>query len=204
MAKQKDKRMRITGGYLKGRAVYSRQDRSLRPTSSRIREAIFNILVHGRFQFHDDFIEPEFGDFLQDKDILDVFCGTGAIGFECLSRGANSVSFVDKNHDTINVARKNAKELDVIEKCKFIRSDSTNISYNERKHHLVFMDPPYRTGLGAKAIENLSKNDVLQDNALIILEHEKHDIIPSLEEFPVLDDRVYDKTRITLMQYQKK
>ena len=112
--------MRIISGKHKGRRIEMAKETSgaIRPTSEFAREAIFNILNHNNFTDEHPFI---------DKDVLDVFCGTGAFGLEALSRGAKSVTFVDSARDAMLIARHNAQRMNELENVEFLHTNATKL-----------------------------------------------------------------------------
>ncbi len=142
--------MRIISGALKGRKLIPPSGKDIRPTSDRAKETLFNILS-SRYS-------------LADSKVLELFCGSGAMGFEFISRGAASVMFVDI--DT-SLARKNAAALKVDESCSFVRSDALRfLSGNKKQFNFVFADPPYGYGDYEQLVESgLAATDVF------ILEH---------------------------------
>ena len=176
--------MRIIGGINKGRNLVGlgKGDPSahLRPTSDRVRESIFNLIIGGRF-----------GNKLENCCTLDLFAGTGALGLEALSRGAKSVVFIDNGQHAIQLLKKNISICDVENKAKVIRADATKKLPRLFKDNfdLVFIDPPYGKGLGQKALKILEKCELLNNETLIILEEGQQ--INSVESFSIQDCRRY-------------
>ena len=201
LGKKSKSTLRITGGMLKNKAVSSRKDPNLRPTTAKNRETMFTLLAHGRFFSHEAYIECKDRPLLQDAHVLDLFCGTGILGFEALSRGAASAIFVDQNADTLQVARENAQIIGVAEQCHFMRKSSTNLPVARQPVDIVFMDPPYDQQLATAALRNMQDNGWLQHGTLILLEQGKRDAIPERSEFKVLDQRHNDKTMLCVLQY---
>ena len=116
--------MKITGGALRGRKVEARTDRSLRPTTSRVREAIFNLLKHGKF-LKDERFKSRGQDIIEGQHVVDIFCGTGILGLEAISRGAEHATLIDEDSRTIDITRQNVRNLDA--NARVIRSDSTRL-----------------------------------------------------------------------------
>ena len=176
--------MRIIGGINKGRNLVGlrKGDPSahLRPTSDRVRESIFNLIIGGRF-----------GNKLENCCTLDLFAGTGALGLEALSRGAKSVVFVDTGQHAIQLLKKNISICDVENKAKVIRADATKKlpTLFKDSFDLVFIDPPYGKGLGQQALKILEKCELLNNETLIILEEGQQ--INSVESFSIKDCRRY-------------
>ena len=176
--------MRIIGGINKGRNLVGlgKGDPSahLRPTSDRVRESIFNLIIGGRF-----------GNKLENCYILDMFAGTGALGLEALSRGAKSVLFVDNGQRAIQLLRKNISICGMENKATIVKTDATKKLPIPQKNSfdLVFIDPPYGKGLGLKALKILTKYELLKEETLIILEEGEQ--INSIESFSIDDCRRY-------------
>ena len=189
--------MKITGGFLKGRNLYCPPASALeiRPLRTRIRKALFDIL----------------GDDLSGLRVLDLFSGTGALGIEALSRGAEFVLFVDSNKKSIELIKKNLERFNLLDKAmilqitlpqglkkikertlflkRYEKSQKENPSYD-----LVFITPPYRTGLSLKTLENLS-TEILNPKALIVVEEESGvDLPDEVAQFELEDKRAYGET----------
>ncbi len=129
--------MRVVGGRLKGRNLASPSSREIRPTADRLRESVFNILVHA----YDDPIE--------DARVLDLFAGTGALGIEAVSRGAKFTLFVDNGAEARALLRNNVEALGLGGVTKVYRRDATDLgpAHPVEPFSLVFLDPPYAKGL---------------------------------------------------------
>ncbi len=142
--------MRIISGSLKGRKLIPPKSAEIRPTADRAKETLFNIVCN-RYS-------------LSGARVLELFCGSGAVGFECISRGAEEVVFVDLN---IDLAKKNAEHLGVIDKCRFINGDSMKFTGTlSEKFDFIFADPPYDFGRYDELV------DLLMIRAdVIVLEH---------------------------------
>ena len=170
--------MRIIAGRLKRRALRAPKGHLTRPTSDRTREGIFGLL------------ESRLA--LDGADVLDLFAGTGALGFEAISRGAAAVSFVEQNSRVLKIARQNAVDLGVDDHCWFLRADA--VAYLERysgpPFDVIFADPPY--GLDAMArLPDLALPHV-KPHGYFVLEHDKRIFF---EEHPNLDiHRAYGRT----------
>ena len=194
--------MKITGGKYRGKSIESRPERTVRPTTSFVREAIFNILKHGKFLYDDQFIADDNPDQVADRRVVDIFCGTGALGIEALSRGATHVTFVDQNSQTLSLTRQNVAHIGELDRAAFLRSDSTMLPRAPKPCHLAFIDPPYHQELVSKALKSLKQQGWLEPGAIVVIEQGKRDDSTVPEGFILLSDRVHDKTRITLLQYQ--
>jgi len=194
--------MKVTGGKYRGKNIESRDEKTLRPTTARVRETIFNILAHGKFIHEDDFISDDNPSLIEDRKVLDIFCGTGALAIEAISRGAAFVYLVDQNPKTLSLAKSNVDSLgEEDDNASYIRSDSTLLPSAFEECDLVFIDPPYNKNLGIPAIKSLVKNKWLKIGAIVVLEHGKQDDVQEISGFKMLDNRTSDKTRITFYQY---
>ena len=182
--------MRIISGKLKGRKLHPPKDDRIRPTSDRTRESLFNLLMHGELG----------GNCIIDQPVLDLCCGTGALGFEALSRGASMVCFVDSHGESIKLAEKNADSMGVRAECRFYERSVTALPDFRQAFSLVLMDAPYNTGLIKPALEQLIKVNALQPAAIIALEHAGENFTYSESHFEQIDERKYGKARVTLLR----
>ena len=186
--------MRIVGGNFRGRALVSvgkgDEKNRLRPTSDRVRESLFNVLEHGQF--------PDF----EGARVLDLFAGTGALGLEALSRGANHVTFVEKGRVGQQIIRKNIEQLQCVDCCKLLGKDATKLGENQGEpFDIIFLDPPYGKGLGERALKAAYSQNWIQNQSLIVLEEGREISLPS--EFILRDVRKYGDTYIHLANLRK-
>ena len=139
--------MRIVAGNFRGRVLKGPASNSIRPTSDRLRESIFNILVHA------------YGDPITDARVLDLFAGTGALGLEALSRGAKYALFVEEAAEARGLIRENVETLALTGVTRIFRRDASNLGEMGpmEPFNLVFCDPPYGRGLAEKALESLER-----------------------------------------------
>lgn len=187
--------LKVTGGKHRGRKIESLPGKEVRPTTGFLREAVFNILMHGRFGGENS---PLIG-----QRVVDVFCGTGAMGFEALSRGALHVTLIDQNPKAIAAARMTAERFKEEQNVALVRSDSASVPKAPRPCMLAFIDPPYGTGLAGKALASLISGGWLAKNAVVVVEQAKQEkpfTVP--EECELLDERVYNITRIYLLRFK--
>ena len=184
--------MRIVGGNLRGLklADIGAGDPAahLRPTTDRVREAIFNLLINGTH-----------GNPIPGARVLDLFAGTGALGLEALSRGAARVAFVDDGATARALLRRNIELMRAMGTTDVWRRDATTMGPNRGAgYDLVFMDPPYGMGLGERALASCVAGGWLQPGALIVWEENTPPIVP--EGFEEIDQRKYGDTFITLLR----
>lgn len=182
--------MRIIGGELKGKKLYSVNGTKTRPTSDRVREAIFNILSSQ----------------IRDAVVLDLFAGTGAFGLEALSRGARFAVFADAQREAMIVLRRNIQACCLEEKTKTVQWDvKKNLSCLEAiapAFNLVFMDPPYNKNLILPSLTNLLACQCLAKEACIIIEHARKESIPANQTLLQLtDQRRYGKTLVSFLAF---
>ena len=184
--------MRIVAGRHRGAALETPLDDSIRPTSDRARQALFNILEH-RFGVGE--ASP-----LHDARVLDVFCGTGAMGLEALSRGAHSCVFVDRDAVALRLAERNAQRLKESTRCRFVLRDATRPGKAPAAATLVFLDPPYGEDLAAPALAALREEGWIAAGALVSVEGDARGALEAPPGFAVLDDRRYGRARILLLR----
>ena len=184
--------MRIIAGAFRGRALASlgKGDAAahLRPTTDRTRESLFSVLQGGRF-----------GDPITGARVLDLFAGTGALGLEALSRGADHVTFVENGRKAQTLVSRNVDTLQVAGQTRLIRRDATRLGPNDGAlYDLIFLDPPYGKGLGERALEAARAGGWIGNTALIVWEEGVDIILPHwcVKE----DSRRYGDTEITLLR----
>jgi len=162
----------------------------LRPTSDRVREALFNLLAHGRYG---DPPPPE------GRRVLDLFAGTGALGLESLSRGAVRAVFIDDFASARALIRENIETLGVIGETKIWRRDVTRLGpCRGEPFDLIFADPPYGSDLGVRALASAREGGWIAPGALVVLEGGAADPLPDFPWLEPADSRSYGETRITI------
>lgn len=184
--------MRIIGGARRGLKLAEvgagDQAAHLRPTSDRVREAIFNLLMNGPY-----------GNPVEGARVLDLFAGTGALGLEALSRGAARVAFVDDGMAARALLRQNIEKMQAMGATDVWRRDATRMGLNRGPgYDLVFLDPPYGKRLGEAALAALADGGWLAPGALIVWEENTAPEPP--EGFAALDQRRYGDTIVTLLK----
>ena len=189
--------MRVTGGIFRSRLLVSPRDMSVRPTSDRIRQAIFNMLRHKNFGI---------GFRLEGATVLDLFAGTGALGIEALSHGARWCLMVDDSADSRALQRENIEALSLTGTTRIWRRDATNLGpigpSAGGPFNLVFLDPPYRTDMIPKALDSLKDGGWLMPRALLVVETDAGEPLDS-QDFEVLDLRDYGDTRVRFLTFSK-
>jgi 16S rRNA (guanine966-N2)-methyltransferase len=182
--------MRVVGGRLKGRNLASPASREIRPTADRLRESVFNILVHA------------YDDPLQGARVLDLFAGTGALGIEATSRGAAFTLFVDNGAEARALLRNNVESLGLGGVTKVYRRDATNLgpAHPMEPFSLAFLDPPYGKGLAEKALASLRDGGWLTPGALVVVEEAKAAGFAAPEGFEEVECRAYDDTEFVFLR----
>jgi 16S rRNA (guanine966-N2)-methyltransferase len=194
--------MRITGGFYKNRRInIPKSGHDIRPTSDKMRQAIFNMLDHASW-----------GMSLDGKVMIDGFCGSGIMGIEALSRGAQKTTFIDKDRAALNRLKhllrddlqinQDAYQLLASDLAKpHILSGTPNGSLDQ--HDLVFLDPPYRKDLISVTLSRLAGLNALSDDALCLCETEKDAAFATLpDRFKIEDERAYGDTKLVILRYQ--
>ncbi|MBN8294627.1 16S rRNA (guanine(966)-N(2))-methyltransferase RsmD [Rhodobacter sp. NTK016B] len=184
--------MRIVGGARRGLKLAEigagDAQAHLRPTSDRVREALFNMLCQGKW-----------GDLVSGQRALDLFAGTGALGLEALSRGATQVTLVDDGAAARALIRANIEAMQAMGMTRLYRRNATDLGANRgATFGLVFMDPPYGKVLGQQALASAMGGGWLAPGAIIVWEENAPQ--PAPEGFETLDQRRYGETWITLLR----
>lgn len=189
--------MRIVAGTHKGKALLAPKGHNTRPTSDRVRQAIFNILAHAGWQT-DSIIEQ--------ACVLDVFAGTGALGLEALSRGAAEAVFIESADEARTACLGNIRKLGEDARASCLKTDATRPP--ERAAHvpprtLVFLDPPYDKNLAATALARLVEKNWLDDRAICVVEMRRQSPETPPPGFDILDSRTWGDTRVDFWQRAK-
>ena len=182
--------MRIVGGRLRGRALVAPKSQAIRPTADRLRESLFNILVHG----YDD---PVTG-----ARVLDLFAGTGALGLEALSRGAAFALFVDLGAEARALLRNNVETLGLGGQSRIFRRDATKLGpvHPLEPFALVLADPPYGQGLAEQALASARDGGWLARDAIVVVEEAVDAGFTAPAGFRELERRRYDSTEFVIMR----
>jgi 16S rRNA (guanine(966)-N(2))-methyltransferase RsmD len=179
---------KVVAGRFKGIRIYTPKHKRIKPTSSVVKRAIFDYL----------------GDYVIDKEILDLYAGTGGLGIEALSRGAKSAVFVENDPECVKVLRKNLSQLkgvkveviplDVFMGLRMLRG---------RKFDIVFLDPPYAQKLVKSTLMELAEYDIVKENSFVIAEHHKKEVIAEkIGYFKLERQRGYGETFVSIFRRQ--
>jgi 16S rRNA (guanine966-N2)-methyltransferase len=182
--------MRVVGGRLRGRALAAPKSQAIRPTADRLRESLFNILLHA------------YGDPISGTRVLDLFAGTGALGTEAASRGAAFVLFIDESAEARALLRENVAALGLGGVSRIFRRDATKLgpAHPLVPFSLVFLDPPYGRGLAASALAAALGGGWLAPDALIVVEEAVKPAFVAPEGFNEIERRRYDDTEFIFLR----
>ena len=180
--------MRLTGGTLRSRRLPTVPKRGVRPTPARVKESVFAILTTR----------------VDGAVVIDLFAGSGALGFEALSRGAEWVTFVEANAQVAELLREAAENLDVGDRCEILTMRAERaVARIERKYDLVFVDPPYEMGFPATVLAMMRSRDLLAEDAVIVFEHSGHSS-PDTPGFVVTREERYGDVVIAFLSAEPK
>jgi len=184
--------MRVVGGRFKGLALNAPKGQAIRPTSDRLREAVFNILQHA----YDDVVEG--------ARVLDLCAGTGALGIEALSRGARSAVFVDQSAEARALIRRNLEAAGIMGLARISKREVAHLgpAGQQGGFTLVFLDPPYGKGIVDKALLSLVKGGWLAERAVIVVEERAGVELTLPAGYRELERRSYGDTDIRILSYE--
>jgi 16S rRNA (guanine966-N2)-methyltransferase len=183
--------MRVVAGRLKGRSIEAPATSALRPTADRARQAVFNLLRHARA-----------GDAVTGTHVLDAFAGTGAMGIEALSQGAARAVFLDLSRDAVALVQRNLESLGLAAIARVVRADALTPPGPPAhfRANLVFVDAPYRSGLGGRALAALDRAGWIAPGATVAIETEAGESETPPAGFQELDRRRYGRAEILLLR----
>lgn len=170
--------MRVISGVARGTKLNSIDSTDTRPTLDRVKEALFNIIQN----------------IIDDSIVLDLFAGSGAIGIECISRGAKKAYFCEKSHEAVKMIRQNIEKTRFTDKSEILQQDYKkalkNYSVRNIKFDIVFLDPPYKNDIAVDAVQDIIELGLLEKNGVIIIETDEKE--RELKELEKLQVEVYD------------
>lgn len=184
--------MRIVAGRLGGRTLAAPRSQAVRPTSDRLRGAVFNILAHG------------YGDPVTGARVIDLFAGTGALGLEAISRGAAFALFVDDGAEARALIRQNVEQLGLGGVTRIFRRDAARLgaAHPIEPFALAFLDPPYGRGLAEASLASLRDGGWLVPEALVMVEEAADAAFKAPHGYAELERRRYDDTEVALLARQ--
>lgn len=183
--------MRIVAGEFRGRALHAPSGEETRPTSDRVREALFNILAHGDYR-------------IAGARVIDLFAGTGALGLEALSRGAAYALFVESAASARAAIQRNIEAFGLTGRTRVFRRDATDLGAlpsGLKPFDLAFLDPPYGRGLFAPSIEALVRGGWLAPGATLVAEERGGEAFTAPPGFTLADERIYGETIVRILSY---
>ena len=185
--------MRIVGGRLRGRALAAPKSQAIRPTTDRLRESLFNILMHA------------YADPISGARVLDLFAGTGALGLEAISHGAAFALFVDDGAEARALLRQNVEALSLAAVARIFRRDATKLgpAHPLEPFSLAFLDPPYGKGLAEKALTSAHDGGWLTEDALIVIEESADAGFKAPDGYEEVERRKYDDTEFVILRRGK-
>ena len=176
--------MRVITGTARGRRLKTPENYDIRPTTDNVKESLFNVL-----QFD-----------IEGRRVLDLFAGTGQLGIECLSRGAASATFVDKDRKAVAIVKDNLKTCGL--KGTGVQGDALSFLAEGRRFDLIFIDPPYDSGLYLPVLERINSVDILSDGGIIVCETRRETELPEMRA-PYRKGREYAYGKVKLCLYTK-
>lgn len=179
--------MRIVGGTLKGRLLKAPPSSEVRPTADRVRQSIFNILESHGITY-------------EDRAVLDVFAGSGALGLEALSRGCPEGTFLDKSDISIKTLLSNVNSLKVDSRVKILKRDVFQISESSQPFGLVFLDPPYEKNLLSPCLFHLKENGWIGKGSWLVMEMGGKEPFSPSPFYDIWQDRLYGTARVVFAE----
>lgn len=181
--------MRIIAGELKGRRLMSPSDNRVRPTTDKVKEAVFS-MIYG---------------YLDGSIVIDLFAGTGNLGLEAISRGAERAYFVDRDRTSIGLVRENVKHCKVEDRSVIIWSDyASAFKKIGEKADVIFLDPPYSAGYMEECIKLISQSGILAEEGIVVAEYSSSDTLPEqIEDMVLVKSKRYGKISVSIFEKQE-
>ena len=181
--------MRVISGIARGSKIETIDSLKTRPTLDRVKEALFNILQND----------------IRESIVLDLFAGSGALGIESLSRGAKKVYFCDNNIDAIKVIKRNLEKTRLIDNAEVFFGDYTKLLNKiKEKIDIIFIDPPYKSDLGVKALKELINKELINENSIIVIETDEIDRdikeLNDVRGVTIIDERKYGRANLIFVK----
>lgn len=175
--------MRIISGIRRGHKLLEFEGEDVRPTTDRVKESIFNLIQM----------------FVPDSECLDMFAGSGALSFEAISRGASGAVCIDADKRSVDIIKKNAASLGFSDRCEIVNMSCFDyIEKCEKKFDIIFLDPPYNRNFIEPVLDGILKNDILNDDGIIVLESDGTDFHDGVDGLSIYRQRKYGRTYITV------
>ena len=185
--------MRVIGGKYKGLKLLPPDNTKIRPTSDRLKESLFSIITSNKYKINID-----------NCNVLDICSGTGSLGIESFSRGANAVYFIDKDHNSINLIYKNISKLNIDikleNKIKIIKDEATKALKNINEvFQIVLIDPPYNSNITEKCLFKLKKLSLINQDSYVFTESSKTEDF-NYDGYEILDIKIYGNSKLTILR----
>lgn len=175
--------MRIIAGSRRGHKLFEFEGQSVRPTTDRVKESVFNIIQQ----------------FIPEAYVLDMFAGSGALSFEAISRGAERAVCTDSDLKSVEIIKKNAAALRFEDKCEILNMSCFDyVKKTREKFDIVFLDPPYNKGFIEEALEAIAEYDILSEGGIVVLESDSGDFRGEYAGLSVYRQKKYGRTYITV------
>lgn len=184
--------MRVISGKVRGLKLNTPKNNDVRPTTDRVKESLFNII----------------NSYMIQSNVLDLFSGTGSLGIECLSRGANKCVFVDLSKDSINIIKSNIKKARFENESVVLNLDFKNaidkLKIQNEEFDVIFMDPPYYKDMFIEALEKVDNAGLLKEEGIIVVEHDtKHDFPDNIGRLEKIRNKKYGSTTLTFYKMER-
>jgi len=186
--------MRIISGSSKGKRILEPKDLNTRPLKDLTKESIFNILTHSN----------KFSVELKSSNVLDLFCGVGSFGLECLSRGSSHLTFVENYKNVLPVLKNNIINLNYQEISTIIEKniiENLNFDNFEKGFDIIFMDPPYKEKGLSFILNNIIESNILNSDGIIIIHRHKKAADKFPEKFKVIEEKTYGISKVIFGSY---
>ena len=181
--------MRIISGIFRGKKILQPLDNSTRPLKDLTKESIFNIIKHSN----------KFKIYLEKSYVLDLFCGVGSFGLECISRGVKFVTFVENYKEVLPILKKNLNNLKLVNNYKIIEKNILNdLNFNSlnQKFDIIFLDPPYKDKNLLIVLNKIIESKILSDNGIIIIHRHKKELDEFPKNFKIIEEKKYGISKI--------
>ncbi|MCC8397919.1 MAG: 16S rRNA (guanine(966)-N(2))-methyltransferase RsmD [Rickettsia endosymbiont of Labidopullus appendiculatus] len=183
--------IRIIAGKHKNRIIPTLKNSNYRPSTGKIREAIFSILTSG--EFSDGRL------FTNESKVLDLFAGTGSLAFESCSRGAGAITLIDINSNYLRVAKEFANKIGEMDKMTFLNINATALPKGRNSFDLIFIDPPYYQNLVPQAVNSLKKGQWLKEGTVIVVELAKNDNFAD-DCLEIIKEKIYGDSKLLILR----
>ncbi|WP_341794903.1 16S rRNA (guanine(966)-N(2))-methyltransferase RsmD [Rickettsia endosymbiont of Rhinocyllus conicus] len=185
--------LKIISGKFQNQKIPIAKNIKYRPSTGKLKEAIFSILTSGEFIGNKLFNE--------NIKVLDLFAGSGSLAFESLSRGAGFATLIDIDLYSLKIAEEFAKTLNIQDKVNFVNINALNLPKANTVFDLIFVDPPYHNKIVPKVMKLLIKNNWLNTNAIIVVEMSKTDDYVLDENIEIIREKLYGNTKLLVLKY---